>query len=84
MKIGQKIVVVDNGETYTTYSDFNSLNICEEDFTHYDAPEEWSIGIVIGKSKHESSGERIYGIEVNNKKYVIGKHGIKKIKNMNG
>ena len=87
--VGDKIEVIDNGESYTTYSDWVYNNVHNIDICRYafgETTKNGTIGTVIAIAKHEYENTNLiyfkkdgnYSFD-NSPCYLIGEKGVKKV-----
>ena len=87
--VGDKIEVIDYGESYTTYSDWVYHNVHNIDSCRYAFgcnPENGTIGTVIAIAKHKYSSDNLIYFKKdgnyifdNSPCYLIGEKGVKKV-----
>lgn len=81
LKIGDKIAVTDNGQSFTTYNEFFENNCCDllSDYAYNETPPNGTVAEIIFVGKHQSYRDYdmyVIKTEVGGKIYLISREGI--------
>ena len=83
IKIGDKVKIVDNGKSYTTYADWFDKHAPKyaSRFAYGDTPENGTTGNVVAIAPHEYGGKTLYAISTGyfNAVYLVGEKGIERV-----